>query len=222
MKILFQFAVLGASALGSAVWFQGCANPPTVAIGQQKNVADRVEAEAFFLGWRRSLQANNWDAVAAGLNRETQFWLSDVVRSSRMDDGRQLAELPFETVVLVLTLRVDRRLDPALDDRLPALMARFLTEGSPIRRSFLKAELGDFTVRGNQAELGLREAPRVPVFYFEREDRKWRLALRNTLPLVMRGAESLSRPHGQNRLDQAVWLLKNWGGRDVLPEDVLR
>jgi hypothetical protein len=222
MKMLFQFAALWVSVFGSALGIQGCANHQTVAMGQQENLTSRVEVEAFFLEWRRSLQANNWDAVVAGLSQETQFWLSDVVRSSHMDDRRQVADLPFETLVLVLTLRVDRRLDPTLDDRLPALMARFLTDGSPIRRSFLKAELGDFTVRGNQAELGLREAPRVPVFYFVKDGLKWRLALRNTLPLVMRGAESLSRPHGQNRLDQAVWLLKNWGGREVLSEDLLR
>jgi len=197
-----------------------CTGGQSVQERNAKAVESNREAEAFFLQWRFALQENRWNEVVEGLSHATRNWLSDMVRASRMDRRQELMDRTFEELVLILTLRVDRRLDPAMDDRLPALMGKFLGESSPIRRSFLKAELGEYQNYGDRVVLGLREAPQVPVFHFKRENGVWHLDMRQTMPLLMRGAESLSRPHGRDKLEQTVWLLKNWAGREVLPEDI--
>ncbi len=212
-------ALVALMALAVLPW--SCA-PATVA---EISAADSVNiraVEVFFLDWRRDLQNQQWDKVLQGLSLSSRDWLKDLARSSRMDSQKELLDLPFEDIVFALILRVDRRRNPALDDRPQPLLERFLSEGSPLRRSFLKTELGNYVLRGNQVTLGIREAPRVPVFHFLKENNGWHLDLRQTVPLIMSGAESLSRPYGKNRLEQAIWLLRTWGGREVYAEDLAR
>lgn len=206
-------------ALAALPWSCATATVAELSVADSANVR---AVEAFFLDWRRDLQNQQWDKVFRGLSLSSHDWLKDLARSSRMDTQKELLDRSFEDIVFALILRVDRRRNPALDDRPQPLLERFLGEGSPLRRSFLKAELGAYVLRGSQATLGLREAPRVPVFHFVKERDGWHLDLRQTVPLALSGIESLSRPYGKNRIEQAVWLLRTWGGREVYAEDLAR
>lgn len=219
-SIGFGVAVLAALCiLGSALTLASCSASKPDAVASAQDIA---AVESHFLQWRRSLLANDWPQVMKGLSAPSQRWLGDIARSARMDDLRQLRDKPFEDLVFILGLRVDRRVNPQLDDRPLALLAMLFSEGSPLRRAFLHAQLGPFHVSGNRGWASLREAPNTPVFEFIREPAGWALHWQATLPLIMRGAESQSRPHGKTKLEQAIWLLRTWAGKEVYAEDFYR
>jgi hypothetical protein len=221
-----QVAVLGLAWLGMAslaFGLMGCgASNASVKQSEMERAREAVALEAFFLQWRKSLHANDWPQVMGGLSSSSKRWLSDIARSARMDDLSLLRDKRFEDVVFILGLRVDRRLQPQIDDRPMALLSRLFSEGSPLRRAFLHAQLGPYHVTGNRAWSSLREAPNTPVFEFVKEPGGWALHWEATLPLIMRGAESQSRPHGKNNIEQAIWLLRTWAGKEVYAEDLRR
>jgi hypothetical protein len=101
-------------------------------------------------------------------------------------------------------------------------LERILVGNPAVRRTFLKTELAPPRARGPEGEMGLREAPRVPVFRFAREGGRWRFHLSRSLPLILQGAESLARQRKPTRLEQAIFILEQFGGRRVLPEDLRR
>jgi hypothetical protein len=103
-----------------------------------------------------------------------------------------------------------------------AILDKLVIQSGPVRKSLLKTELGDSMVRGNTGELGLREAPHVPVFLFVREAGAWKFHLFKSMPLILQGAESLARQRNPTRLEQAVYILEKFGGRIVLAEDLKR
>jgi hypothetical protein len=214
-KVVFFFSLIG--VLGQLGL--GCANTPKAEVGQEQ-LEERRLLEKAFLRWRQALQSNDWETVLSFLSVDSKRWLVDISQSARRDDARALADKSFEDVVFSLALRVDRRKTPGLDDRPLALLARLFESGSPIRRAFLNAELGRFQIQTGTATLALRDAPLKPVFHFIKEGEDWRLEWRQTLPLLMRDAEALSRPHGKNKVEQAIWLLRDWGDREVYPEDL--
>ncbi|MEO7777856.1 MAG: hypothetical protein ABIY63_10010, partial [Fibrobacteria bacterium] len=92
----------------------------------------------------------------------------------------------------------------------------------PVRKTLLKTEIGESKVRGNTGEIGLREAPNVPVFYFYKENGAWKFHLIKSLPLILQGAESLARQRRPTHLEEAIYILEQFGGRTVLPEDLKR
>jgi hypothetical protein len=213
--------VLG--AFGLAWGLLSCASSNgSIQQSEMEKARESAALEAFFLQWRKSLHANDWPQVLNGLSSSSRRWLSDIARSARMDDLPLLRDKRFEDVVFILGLRVDRRIHPEMDDRPLALLARLFSEGSPLRRAFLHAQLGPYHVTGNRAWSSLREAPNTPVFEFVKEPGGWTLHWQATLPLIMRGAESQSRPHGKNNIEQAIWLLRTWAGKEVYAEDLRR
>jgi hypothetical protein len=178
--------------------------------------------DAFFLRFRQTIQGGAADSLVPGLSRESLNWLEDIRRAARTEPLSHFRERPFHEILCILALRVERRLDPAFDDRIPGLLDRILLKNPPVRKTFLKAELAPALARGNIGEIGLREAPRVPVFHFIRENGLWRFHFARSLPLILQGAESLARQRKPTRLEQAVFLLEEFAGRRVLPEDLQR
>lgn len=180
------------------------------------------ELDAFFLRFRQKVQRNQADSLPYYLSRESLNWIDDMRRASRTEPPAYLAERPFFEILSILALRVERRENPAFDDRPVAILERLVVDSWPVRRSLLKTELGDGKVRGDLGEIGLREAPNVPVFRFEREDGAWKFHLVKSLPLILQGAESLARQRKSTHLEQAVLILEQYGGKQVLPEDLNR
>jgi hypothetical protein len=181
----------------------------------------RAEVERFFLRFRLRIQDGAADSLARDLARESLRWLEDVRRAARTEPVNVLQERPFHEILCILALRAERRLDPAFDDRAAGLLDRLVIRTPPVRKAFLKTELGPPQVRGPLATIGLREAPRVPVFHFERENGLWRFRIERSLPLILQGAESLARQRKPTRLEQAMFVLEQ-AGREILPEDLRR
>lgn len=200
----------------------GCAGSAETHVPGAEDSASARELDAFFLRFRQEIQAGAADSLVPDLSRESHQWLEDVRRAARTEPVGYLRERPFHEILCILALRVERRLDPAFDDRTPGLLDRILLRNPPVRKSFLKTELGPATARGATGAIGLRDAPRVPVFHFTRENGLWRFHFARSLPLILQGAESLARQRKPTRLEQAVFLLEEFGGRRVLPEDLQR
>jgi hypothetical protein len=55
-----------------------------------------------------------------------------------------------------------------------------------------------------------------------KEGGRWKFHLIKSLPLILQGAESLARQRKSERLDQAIYVIEQFGGRRVLPEDLNR
>lgn len=220
-------AATAASALAllllvSAGGPSGCASSGSPGAFAARDSLAALDLDRFFLRFRQEIQSGPSDSLVPDLSRESLRWLEDIRQSSRTEPVERLAERPFHEILLILALRVERRLDPAFDDRNAGLLNRVLVQNPPVRRAFLKSELGPSMVRGDIGSVGLREVPKVPVFHFVREGGVWRFHLERSLPLILQGAESLARQRKSTRLEQAIWLLDQFGGRRVLPEDLKR
>lgn len=210
------------AALGLLGGAAGCAGTSETHVPGAADSAAARELDAFFLRFRQEIQAGAADSLVPDLSRESLQWLEDIRRAARTEPASYLRERPFHEILCILALRVERRLDPAFDDRTPGLLDRILLKNPPVRKTFLKTELGPARARGTVGEIGLREAPQVPVFHFIRENGLWRFHFARSLPLILQGAESLARQRKPTRLEQAVFLLEEFGGRRVLPEDLQR
>jgi hypothetical protein len=184
--------------------------------------AARAGLEKFFLDFRLKAQAGEADSLVRDLSRETLQWLEDVRYAARTEPEKNLAERPFHEILSILALRVQRRLNPAFDDRAAGLLRNLVLESGPVRKSLLKTDLGEGQVRGEEGTIGLSEAPAVPVFFFTRENGAWKFNLVRSLPLILKGAESMARQRKPTPLDQAVFVLEQFGNLKVLPEDLNR
>lgn len=213
-------SLLAACALAAFIP-AGCAGAAAPAPPAAADSAGRVELDAFFLRFRQRIQAGAADSLAQDLTRESLRWLEDIRRAARTEPVGYLQERPFHEILCVLALRVERRLDPAFDDRTAGLLDRLVIKSGPVRKAFLKTELGPSQVEGQAGAIGLREAPQVPVFHFSRESGLWRFHIARSLPLILQGAESLARQRKPTRLEQAIFMLEQAGLR-VLPEDLRR
>jgi hypothetical protein len=209
-------AILAAAAL-LVFWGCGSSSPPT-----PEDPAVKNSLEQFFLQFRQQVQAGNPDSLVKGLSRETLFWLEDIRHAARTEAPRYLEARPFHEVLCVLALRVERRLNPSFDDRAPGLIQKLVVENHSVKRTLLKNDLGDPRVRGDEGEFGLREAPSVPVFFFMRENGAWKFNLVRSLPLILKGAESMARQRKPTRIEQAAFILGQFGNLEVVPEDLAR
>ncbi|HKP97612.1 MAG TPA: hypothetical protein VJ385_17850 [Fibrobacteria bacterium] len=208
------------AALGSGLLFlSACGGSPPP---PPEDPAARKDLDAFFLRFRQRVQEGRADSLPPYLSRESLNWIDDMRRASRTEPPGYLAERPFHEILAILALRVERRLNPGFDDRPVSILDKLVIQSWPVRKSLLKTEIGESKVRGNVGEIGLREAPNVPVFHFEREGGGWKFHLVKSLPLILQGAESLARQRKSTHLEQAVFILERFGGRTVLPEDLKR
>lgn len=184
--------------------------------------AARGELDAFFLRFRQRVQEGHADSLPLYLSRESLNWLDDIRRASRTEAPKYLAERPFHEILPILALRVERRSNPGFDDRPVSILENLVVRNRAVRKSLLKTELGPSMVRGNTGEIGLQEAPHVPVFFFVREAGTWKFNFFKSLPLILQGAESIARQRKPTRLEQAIYILEQFGGRQVLAEDLNR
>ena len=208
----FSLAFLFAALLSS------CSSAPL----PPEDPAARKDLDAFFLRFRQRVQADQTDSLPLYLSRESLAWLDEIRRASRTEPAQYLRERPFHEILAILALRVERRANPSFDDRPVALLQKLVVQNQPVRKTLIKTELGESRVRGNSGEIGVREAPNVPVFHFTRETAGWKFHLVESLPLILKGAESLARQRKSTRLEQAIFVLDQFGGRRVLPEDLNR
>ena len=184
--------------------------------------AARRQLSDAFLRFRQNVQEDRADSLAGGLSRDTRRWLDDMRYAARSEPLEFLKDRPFHEALCILALRVERRLNPGFDDKTPNLLRKLVIENAPVRKTLLKTELGEPRIRGDAGEIGLREAPNVPVFFFAKEDRAWKFHLVKSLPLILQGAESLARQRKPTRVEQAIYILETFGGKQVLPEDLRR
>jgi len=212
-------SALAAGAVVGLLALAGCGSSEPL---PPEDPAARKDLDAFFLRFRQQVQANRADSLPLYLTRESLDWIDDIRRASRTEPVAYLQERPFFEILAILALRVERRLNPAFDDRPASLLDKLVVENGPVRKSLIKSELGESIVRGSTGTIGLREAPNVPVFHFMKEDGQWKFHLVRSLPLILQGAESLARQRKSTHLDQAILILEQFGGQRVLPEDLNR
>jgi hypothetical protein len=196
-----------------------CADSPPL---PPEDPSARIELDAFFLRFRQRVQEGHADSLPLYLSRESLNWLDDIRRASRTEAPKYLAERPFSEILAILALRVERRMNPGFDDRPVSVLDKLVIQSWPVKKTLLKTELGPSKVRGASGEIGLREAPNVPVFFFTKESAGWKFHLFKSLPLILQGAESLARQRKPTHLEQAIYILEQFGGRTVLPEDLNR
>ncbi len=207
------------SAAGVVLWLAACADsaPPPV-----EDPAAKQALEQTFLHFREKIQAGQGDSLPKYLSQATLNWLDDMRRASRTEAPQYLQQRPFFEILCILALRIQRRIEPTFDDRPPSLLKKLVIDNYPVRKTILKSDMASPVLFGETAEMGLREAPNVPVFRFSREHGEWKFHLHESLPLILRGAESLARQRKSTPYDQAVLVLEQFGGQRVLPEDTIR
>jgi len=203
----------------AALLISGCGS---TAPRPPEDPAARRELDAFFLRFRQRIQESQADSLPRYLTRESLNWIDDMRRASRTEPVTYLKDRKFHEILSILALRVERRLNPMFDDRPVAILDKLLIQSDPVRKSLIKTEISESRVYGEQGEIGLRKAPNVPVFHFEKEGGAWKFHFHKSLPLILQGAESLARQRKSTHLEQAVFILEQFADVRVLAEDLRR
>ena len=68
--------------------------------------------------------------------------------------------------------------------------------------------LGPFEVKNDRGSLGLAKSPKVPVILFVWDDISWRMDLKNSIPLITKGLESIGVKKDWSNTELALYLLE--------------
>jgi hypothetical protein len=196
-----------------------CTQPPPLSDQEQKS--QQKELSAFFLEVRMAIKKSNASLLYSSLSSDSKIWIDDIREATRTEPLSFLKNRPFYEVLSILALRIEQRLYPEKKQDPVSILRRTVIEIWPIKKSFLKYSLGEYKIYRDRAEVGLSKAPNTPVFFFTREKDSWKIDMVKTLPLILKGAESIARQKRQTVLEQAVYILEKVGGQEVLPEDLL-
>jgi hypothetical protein len=87
----------------------------------------------------------------------------------------------------------------------------------------LRLKLGPLEVKGDKGMRGLAASPKVPIIFFVWEDRRWKLDLITTMPVITRGFETIGVKKDWSNSRTVIYLLEKAFRYSLktIPDDVL-
>ena len=197
-----------------------CSSAPPLTEENYKKEQNRLNQ--VLLNIRMGIKQNNAQLVYQYLSQHSKDWFLDMRNSANSEAIDYLKERPFYEVLCILALRLEVKLRPHTKLDPVSILKRVMIDMGPIKKSFIKYPLGDFHIQQFRAEIGLKKASNVPVFFFVLEDEQWRLNLVQSLPLLLLGAENFARQKYSETIQQSLYLLEKISREKFTPEELLR
>ncbi|HSQ42395.1 MAG TPA: hypothetical protein VLM37_08970 [Fibrobacteraceae bacterium] len=142
------------------------------------------------------------------LTDSSQQWLEDMENAAATETPEEVETRPFYEQMTILTYRMfDREgvLNGVYYDRLLQLV---MGQNSTIVRKVKELELGPFEIRNDRGARGLATSPHVAILYFTWIDQCWKFDLLATMPIVLRGYETIGIKKDWATSKTALYLLE--------------
>lgn len=140
------------------------------------------------------------------LTQESADWLDTLVEGIERMPEEAIRARPFHEAFLVLGSRFLFRNQELESYHYDNVIAATLKE-RPLHGLFSRGEFGNFWFENEEAWRGLARAGSVPLFFFRKENGRWRLDLIRTLPVVMRGLEAVGVKKNLAPADAVIYIL---------------
>ena len=137
---------------------------------------------------------------------ENLNWLENIGSDVDFIEEEELEQKEFYEVLVILGIRHYLRIDKIKDTE-PLTMVKTIVNFRQFKAAMNPEKLGPFWIEEDQAFRGLAKAPKVPVFVYGYEDKKWKFNLTKTLSIVSRGLESVRFKKKWSKIKTAIFLL---------------
>ncbi len=147
----------------------------------------------------------------------SRYWMDTLELAAQTESLNLLEERPFHEVLAIITYRLyeKEKMWTVPENRMLFIM---ISKHGILWRLTDQA-FGPAEVRNDRGTFGLSITPKIPLMIFTWDDQSWRLDLRETMPLVMRGYETIAIKKSLTRTQLALDILEKEFRYDVMTID---
>ncbi len=203
-----------------ALPMSSCTPAPPITPEESARLSEQMET--LFRGIQHAIQRGDALFIFNSLSPDSKSWINNIRYAAQSEPYDYLDQRPFFELLSILALRQQERINQEFKFDPVSIISQLIINVPPVKKNFLKFPLADFRLNGSRGQVGLKKAPNTPVFFFTRVQNGWTLDLAKSLPIILLGAESLSRQKAKTPILQAVYILENFSGHKVLEEDLIR
>lgn len=146
------------------------------------------------------------DSLLPYITEESRYWLDDLEQVALSESKEMLSERPFHEILAVMMFRLYQRENLFKTDQYRMLY--LITAKKGVLELVTSLPLGPFEVKNDRGSLGLAKSPKVPVILFVWDDISWRMDLKNSIPLITKGLESIGVKKDWSNTELALYLLE--------------
>src|SRR5690554_3451579 len=146
------------------------------------------------------------DSLLPCITEESKFWLEDLEYAALTETDIELEQRPFNELLAILAFRLYLREHLFSTDQHRMLELILLKKG--FFEMVISLPLGPFEVKNDRGSLGLAKSPKVPVILFTWDDISWRMDIKNSLPLITKGLETIGVKKNWSNTTLALYLLE--------------
>jgi lambda repressor-like predicted transcriptional regulator len=162
-----------------------------------------------FQAYRSAVLSNDGEAAWSVVDSDTQSYYAGIVQDALLLQRADLKNLDFLSRLMVLRMRLEFKKSELqkLDGKSMFIMA---IEKSWISRSSVQKvdKLGKIKLDGKQATASIAEAPQVPIFFFAREDKEWKMALSKSFEQANTTMRAMAKKNGLSENNLIKVMLK--------------
>lgn len=204
------------------IW--GCAATTTTPPGA---VVDPVEKQAKLEATFQEIldridRGEGPDSLKPLMTDQSVLWLEDMENVAEVEGREQLEQRPFYEIMTVASYRMMKR-EGSLVGVYKDKMLFLATGRKGLVNRALRLKLGPLEVKGDKGMRGLAASPKVPIIFFVWEDRRWKLDLVTTMPVITRGFETIGIKKDWSNSQTVIYLLEKAFRYSLktIPDDVL-
>lgn len=192
----------------AGLFLSGCAGTPTPSSSEVPKDTKLALLETTFqeiLG--RIDRGEAPDSLKPLLTEESVRWLEQMELVAGSETKDQLKDRPFYEIMVVASYRMMER-EGALAGVYKDKMLSLATGRKGLLNKALRLKLGPLEVKGDRGLRGLAASPKVPILFFVWEDRRWKLDLYATMPVITRGFETIGIKKEWSSTRTVIYLLE--------------
>src|SRR5574344_910776 len=146
------------------------------------------------------------DSLLPYITEESRYWLDDLEQAALTESSEMVSARSFHEILAILSYRLFQR--EHLYKTEQYRMLYLITAKKGILELVTSLPLGPFEVKNDRGSLGLAKSPKVPVILFVWDDISWRMDLKNSIPLITKGLESIGVKKDWSNTELALYLLE--------------
>ena len=170
------------------------------------SIAQANKVDSLHQYWTSHISQFDSIQIRKNITNKSNLWFEEVERSVRFDRKAVLEKKPFHHILSVMAIRMYLRADSIQDEFAPALKV-FLLKNGAIPKTLQKIQWGPTRVEGYEASKGIKTSPNVGILFYTFEEGVWKVNFAKSLPLIMRGLETVGVKKGIPPLESALFLM---------------
>jgi hypothetical protein len=149
------------------------------------------------------------DSILYMLTDSSVTWLDTLETAARYADSANVANRPFHEILAICLYRLLDR-ENELAQYPDHKMLRIARGYEGIMKRVTSLPLGHFEIKNDRGTRGLAQSPKVPILIFDWDDAPWKFNLYETVPLVVRGLETIGIKKDWTPSYTAIYLIEKY------------